>query len=461
MSGPLKDERLDAVAEHHNVAQFVSFGPGDDPRVRHRRLRGDPPTAAPGADVPTAVTALLARAPGGVNVRTFRPEHPKGNPFDYGLTTAGDAVALVRRRAAAGFHVIVNETLDVHDGGVSGVLLDDVAELVPGDTPRGVERPGAAALPRELAERLLAVVYGAEPDWPAGPGRRVEVSVHPVPVGYRGGRSVVWEVEDVAGGRTFVGTVTWPNALSRLVGDKAFGLLVAHLLGQRVPATLVLPRDLPPFRFGEPTASGRSWTRTAPREPAAGRHPTLPRWTDPFRLMSEADPAGEHLASLLVQDGVAARHSGAAAYDPATGTDVVEAVPGSGDAFMLGRRRPTDPPVGVGQRVHAALEGLAATLGGVRLEWADDGERLWVLQLHRTRAAMAPGVFNAGEPAAGWLRFTPSEGLGSLRDLLVRAHAEGRGVLVTEPVGVTSHVGDLIRAAGVPGRLASGPSRGT
>jgi hypothetical protein len=77
-----------------------------------------------------------------------------------------------------------------------------------------------------------------------------------------------------------------------------------------------------------------------------------------------------------------------------------------------------------------------------------------VLQLHRTRAAMAPGVFNAGEPAAGWLRFTPSEGLGSLRDLLVRAHAEGRGVLVTEPVGVTSHVGDLIRAAGVPGRLA-------
>jgi hypothetical protein len=28
---------------------------------------------------------------------------------------------------------------------------------------------------------------------------------------------------------------------------------------------------------------------------------------------------------------------------------------------------------------------------------------------------MAPGVFNAGEPAAGWLRFAPSEGLGSLR----------------------------------------------
>ena len=457
MSDALKDDRLDAVAEHHNVAQFVSFGPGADPRVRHRRLRGDPPTAAPGADVPTAVTALLARAPGGVNVRTFRPDHPKGNPFDYGLTTADDAVALVRRRAAEGFHVIVNETLDVHDGGVSGVLLGDVAELVPGDTPRGVERPGAATLPRPLAERLLAIVYGAEPDWPAGPGRRVEVSVHPGRVGYRGGRTVVWEVEDVAGGHTVAGSVTWPNALSRLLGDKAFGLLVADLLGERVPATLVLPRDLPPFRFGEPTDGerpGRVWTRTAPREPDAGRHPTLSRWTDPFRLMAEADPAGDHLASLLVQDGVAARHSGAAAYDPATGTDVVESVPGTGDAFMLGRRRPTDPPVDVGRRVREALRRLAGALGGVRLEWADDGDRLWVLQLHRTRAAMAPGVFNAGEPAAGWLRFTPSDGLGSLRDLLVRAHAEGRGVLVTEPVGVTSHVGDLIRAAGVPGRLA-------
>ena len=72
---PLKDDRLDAVAEHHNVAQFVSFGPGADPRVRHRRLRGDPPDPAPGADAAAAVTALLARAPGGANVRTFRPDH--------------------------------------------------------------------------------------------------------------------------------------------------------------------------------------------------------------------------------------------------------------------------------------------------------------------------------------------------------------------------------------------------
>jgi hypothetical protein len=453
---PLKDDRLDAVAEHHNVAQFVSFGPGADPRERHRRLRGDPAAVAPagpGGAVEDAVAELLARAPDGVNVRTFRPDHPKGNPFDYGLTQADDVVALVRSRAAAGYHVVVNETLDVDDGGVSGVLLGDVAELVPGDTPRGVERAGAAALPRELAERLLEIVYGVAPDWPSGAGRRVELSVHPGPVGYRSRRGVVWEVEDVAGGRP-AAAITWPNAFSRLIGDKVFGLLVAHLLGRPVPAALVVPRSLPPFRFGEPTASGQVWTRTAPREPDAGRYPTLPGWTDPFGLMAEVDPAGEHLASLLVQDGVAARHSGAAAYDPPAGTDVVEAVTGAGDEFMLGRRRAEATPPDVAGRVREALESLASALGGVRIEWADDGERLWVLQLHRTRSAMAPGVFNAGEPAAGWLPFAPSAGLGDLRDLLVRAHAEGRGVLVTEPVGVTSHVGDLIRAAGVPGRLA-------
>ena len=457
---PLKDDRLDEIAERFNVAQFVSFGPGPDPRVRHHRLRGG--ALAAGVDAVTAVAALLARAPDGVNVRTFRPDQPKGNPFDYGLRTLADAVALVRRRAAEGYHAIVNETLDVDDGGVSGVLLGGVAELAPGDTPRAVERPGVAALPRPMAERLVEVVYGFRPRWPDDTRSRVELSVHPVPVGHRAERGVIWEVEDVVTGRPATpvwgsvgGTgIAWPNRLSRMLGDKAFGLLVAHLLGHRVPSSLVVARAVAPFRFGEPTGSGRVWTRTCPREPDAGRYPTLPRWSDPFRLMQAGDPAGEHLASLLVQDGVDARHSGAAAYDDATGASVVEAVAGAGDAFMLGRAAAAPPPAEVAARVRAELATLAGALGGgVRLEWADDGEALWLLQLHRTRAAMAPGVFNAGDPPGGWLPFAPADGLDVLRALLVRATAEGKGVLVTAPVGVTSHVGDLIRAAGVPGRL--------
>jgi hypothetical protein len=450
---PLKDDRLDAVAERFNVAQFVSFGPGADPRVRHRRLRGDPAEPAAGADAGAAVAALLERAPGGVNVRTFRPDHPQGNPFDSGLPDAAAAVALVRRRAAEGYHVIVNETLDVDDGGVSGVLLGGVAELAPGDTPRAVERPGVAALPRPLAEGLVSAVYGFRPDWPDDATRRVEVSVHPAPVGYRDERGVVWEVAEVAAGRRPETAIAWPNRLSRMLGDKTFGLLVAHLLGHPVPSALVLARAVTPFRFGTPTGTGRIWSRTAPREPDAGRYPTLPGHTDPFRLLAEADPDGDTIAAVLVQDAVAARHSGAAALAADTGAVVVEAVPGEGDAFMLGRATAVPPPADVAARVRATLTGLATVLGGVRIEWADDGERLWVLQLHRTRAAMAPGVFNGGEPAAGWLRFAPADGLDRLRPLLVRARAEGMGVLVTAPVGVTSHVGDLIRAAGVPGRL--------
>jgi hypothetical protein len=88
------------------------------------------------------------------------------------------------------------------------------------------------------------------------------------------------------------------------------------------------------------------------------------------------------------------------------------------------------------------------------VEWADDGERVWVLQLHRSRTAMAPGIFRAGDPAGGWLEFAPADGLDTLRRLVARAGAEGKGVLVTSPVGVTSHIGDVIRAAEVPGRLA-------
>jgi hypothetical protein len=460
---PLKDERLDALAERWNVAQFASFGPGAEPLLRHRRLRGDPALPA-GTGLEAALDALLARAPDGVNVRTFRADHPHGNPFDYGLRTAGDAAALVRRRAAEGYHAIVNETLDVDDGGVSGVLLAGVAEFAPGDTPRAVERPGVAALPRPLAGRLFLTVYGVRPDWPDDAERRVEFSIHPAPVGYWDDRGVLWDVEDVATGLTpqmNAAPVAWPHRFSRMVGDKAFGLLIADLLEQRVPSSLVIGRSVAPFRFGQPTGSGRLWTRACPREPDAGRFPTLPGWTDPFRLLAAADPDGRHLAAILVQEGVAARHSGAAAYDPATGTDVVEAVTGIGDDFMLGRAPGGPPPPDVAGRIRTSLAELADVLGGVRVEWADDGERLWLLQLHRTRAAMAPGVLNAGDPAAGWLEFAPADGLDALRPLLARARAEGKGVLVTAPVGVTSHVGDLIRAAGVPGRLAVPDAPGT
>ena len=51
------------------------------------------------------------------------------------------------RLAGEGYLTIVNETIDIHDGGISGVALAGIVEFAPDDTPRAVEQPGVAALP--------------------------------------------------------------------------------------------------------------------------------------------------------------------------------------------------------------------------------------------------------------------------------------------------------------------------
>jgi hypothetical protein len=56
----------------------------------------------------------------------------------------------------------------------------------------------------------------------------------------------------------------WPNKFSRLIGDKAFGLLMADRMGVPVPRTLVIPRRVAPFAFGRETGSTEVWTPRAP-----------------------------------------------------------------------------------------------------------------------------------------------------------------------------------------------------
>src|SRR5215472_10474041 len=135
-----KDEILDQISEVANVAQFVSFSPSGT--QRYCRVRGCAPNHQFGS-LDAAVSALLEAAPdNSVNVRSFEPENPKSREFIYGLLQTADVVAAVRRLGSEGLHTIVNETIDVHDGGVSGVALGDLLEFAPGDTPRCVEKTG-------------------------------------------------------------------------------------------------------------------------------------------------------------------------------------------------------------------------------------------------------------------------------------------------------------------------------
>lgn len=446
-----KDERLVELSERFNIAQFVSFSAGPDPNVRYSRIHGYAPDEK-FRDPRAAIKTLLYASAGSVNVRSFRAGQDKGNPFEYGLSTIEQVLSTVRSLAADGYSTIVNETIDTHDGGVSGVVLGGIMEFVPLDTPRGVEKPGTVSVPYRLGLDILSTVYGFRPEVFEADDARIEFSVHPMRVGYRHSHTLLWEIE--RGTRVELSaTIFWPNRFSRFIGDKAFGLLVAHLLELPVPATTVIARTVAPFRFGQPTGTAEFWMRTSPTEQKPGHFTTKFGWQDPYAIMAKEDPHSSAIASVLAQEGVDVAYSGASLPGVGGEPDHVEGVAGRGDSFMLGERHPEPLPVQVIDDVRELAARARRVLGPVRLEFAHDGQQAWVVQLHISADQYRPGVISPGTPENGWLDFDPALGLEGLNDLIIRARKERKGVSVVAPVGVTSHVGDLLRKAGVPAQL--------
>ncbi|HET7464441.1 MAG TPA: hypothetical protein VFJ82_24490 [Longimicrobium sp.] len=447
-TGHHKDEILDRLAASANVAQFVSFDPSLAQRFAW--IHGHEPNAR-FASVEEAVAAILAASPErSVNVRSFEPFDPKSREFIYGLTDVATVVENLRRLSAQGLYTIVNETVDVNDGGVSGVAHGAVLEFAPGDTPRAVEKPGTAALERAMAMRAFETVYGFRPALPANPELRVEFSIHPLRRGYRHDHTIVWEEEHLSGGPAAAHT-TWPNLFSRMLGDKAFGLLVAWLTGLPVPQTTVFPRRLAAFAFGEPTGIAEPWLRTCPTEQMPGKFTTVRGWTDPYALMQREDPDGTAIASILSQRGVDARFSGALISQP-DGSVRVEGVSGFGDPFMLGEAAPEALPASVDADVRALYERAHAALGPVRFEWVHDGARAWIVQLHRGASVSQGRTIFPGE-AERWHRLETSRGIGALRELIAGLNGGADGVVLVGRVGVTSHFGDLLRRARIPARI--------
>lgn len=445
-----KDEVLDRLAAERNVAQFVSFGPGPDPLVRYSRMHGYSPNH-PFTSTAEAVEALLTASPDhSVNVRSFAPEQPKSHEFIYGIQSVEDTLTAVRRIVAGGLHTIVNETIDVKDGGVSGVAYACVLEFAPGDTPRCVEKPGTVTLPFAAGIRLLEIVYGFKPSLDDSPDTRVEFSLHPLPRGHRDDHTVIWEVEHLPT-PPLKAEIQWPNHFSRFLGDKAFGLLVADVLGLPVPAAVVIGRHVAPFRFGLSTGTGEYWIRTCPSEQLPGRFTTRRGWIDPFALMAAEDPDGGLITSVLAQEGVKAAYSGALIAS-ANGEIAVEGVKGSGEAFMQG----TAPPEALPQEAVAAVLALHAraseVLGPIRMEWVYDGKSAWVVQLHRGAVPSVGQILFPGR-AHFYHRFDVVQGLEALRSLVQEVRGTGEGISLVGGVGVTSHFGDVLRLARIPSRV--------
>lgn len=446
-----KDEALDRLARAGNVAQFVAYRPGEGGTLEQStsRVAGRTPNSQFGDVREAAATLLETSGESAVNVRSYMPDDPRSREFVYGIRSVEEAVGHLQRLRAEGLHLILNETVDVSDGGVSGVVQGGVVEFAPDDTPRAVEKPGTASLPRSMGLQMLAVVYGFAPELPGKLEDRVEFSIHPLPRGWRGTNTLLWEIEEGAGDRA-PAPPFWPNRFSRHVGDKVYGLMIAEALGAQVPRTTVIGRRVAPFSFGRPIGATGTWLRTAPSEPEPGYFTTVKGWRDPFALLASEDPE-QKVMSLLAQAAVPAAWSGAAIVG-AGGRLIIEGKSGEGDTLMLGDAAPERLPGGVLADVETIHRQLSATLGPVRIEWVHDGTTAWVVQLHVGATGTSATDIVEGD-AAQWFAFDTSSGLASLRELL-RTVPAGAGVELKGRIGLTSHFADVLRRWGGPSRIA-------
>ncbi|PZV37090.1 hypothetical protein B5V02_18450 [Mesorhizobium kowhaii] len=445
-----KDRSLDRLAQTGNVAQFVSFSlEGGRARQDFSRVAGHTPND-PFLSERMALETLLRLSPDeSINLRSFSPDDPRSREFIYGIKNLEDAVCALKRLLESGLFVIANETVDVRDGGVSGVSQGGVLEFAPDDTPRCVEKDGVASLPIAWGLSILETVYGFRPDLGPTEGVRLEFSVHPKPCGWRQTHTLLWEHEAIGPENHRPGW-TWPNNFSRHIGDKAFGLLMSHAIGLPTPKTTVIPRRVAPFTFGSPTGSKEVWTRTCPREPEPGLYTTVKGWIDPFSLLAREDSGGGAISSVLCQAAVPAKFSGAVIVT-IDGALIVEGRQGEGDLLMLGVNPPELLPATIIADVHAAHHRLDSALGPVRFEWVHDGDRVWIVQLHLGATHSTSKILVPGD-ADDWVRFEVAEGLEKLR-AKIRALPDATGLKLIGNVGLTSHIADVVRKAGRPARI--------
>ena len=446
----LKDETVERLAMIGNVAQFASFAPDQNLSQRFSRVAGFNPNHS-FASPQKAIESLLANSPEGtVNVRSFLPGKQKGEPLLYGIDNVEKVLEILKKKAAENKYTIVNETIDIHDGGVSGVAIGHVLEFSPADTPKCVDKPGVCRLPRDIGLNLLEKVYGFRPILNFPFSYRVEFSIHPKKRGIRHGHTITWEMEEV-NAPSNVPEIQWPNNFSRMLGDKVYGLLIADCLGLPVPQTTVITRHIAPFTFGIKTGTSETWLRTCPAVRAPGRFPTYFGWRDPFELIAQ-QPL---IASVLAQEAIHPEYSGSLVPGQPDGTEpLIEGVRGMGDAFMVGEASPQELPGEVTKTVRELYLAAFHLLGPLEMEWVYDGKKAWVVQLHKSRVSSSAEVIYPGEPGT-FVRFNVGDGLEALREsiALIKGQTPGVGIILVGDIGITSHFGDILRKAEIPSRV--------
>lgn len=464
----LKDTVLDSLPVLSNVAQFVSFAPNGN--IRYNRIRGYKPNydfSREGNDVVNVIIDKLFKTSscGALNIRTFRDKESKSGPFLYEIRSKESLKLAISNFQVRGYYVIVHETIDVNDGGISGVCMGGMMEFSPGKTPRCVEGPDVCRLPIDIGFRLLEMVYGFQPYFglsEINKEDRIEFSIHPKKLGYLNNQTIVWEIESNVGSDLKMSRkdITWPNAFSKMLGDKVYGLLIANLFGFLVPETTVINRYVAPFIFGRDTNTREHWIRSCPRIPEPGYYPTEFGWTDPFKMMNFCDKNEDvsSVESIVSQKAINAVYSGSASI---SGVDIiVEGVAGRGDQFMVGKDPSIYLPKPVSEFVESIMTQLECILGNVSIEWVYGHGYVWIVQLHKLKSSgFSNGDVIVPGNVSSYLEFDVSLGLDKLRECISnmsKVYNKDKGICLMGDIGILSHFGDLLRKSKIPSKIIRG-----
>lgn len=461
----MKDEKLDYLITNNiaNIAQFVSFEPNLNLKVKYIHINDfDKENELSNRKI---IEKLIFSAPSkSVNIRSFSRKTMKGNKlvFNKGIDDIDEILEAIKENSLDNKYSIVNENIDINDCGVSGVVLGDVIEFSPEDTPKCVEKEGVCSLPREIGFKILRNVYGFSPDINFDHNYRVEFSIHPIRQGVKKQHTIIWEYEYYRK-VNYQRKISWPNNFSRFIGDKVFGLMIADSLGIKVPKTTVISRKIAPFTFGTATGLNEKWIRTCPIKKEPGKFYTGSSWVDPFILMPEEEAKGSNeinIASIISQDAVEAIYSGASFVTECENSDIIEGVSGNGDKFMVGQQNKVELPIEVIQAVRSLnnrIRSYHKELGNVSLEWVYDGNIAWLVQLNQLKNGEKlnnsdSNIIVHGSPLY-YEKVFVKNGLDSLRNKIDLLKDKNIGIELIGNIGVTSHFGDLLRLANIPSIL--------
>ena len=114
----MKDKVLDKIyLTNNNIAQYISFKPNRE-KPNYIHIKNYTPENSTNKDI--ILNLINSSKSKSVNIRSFSPERMKGNKliFNKKKSDIYDILNIVEQNKQKGFYSIINENIDINDGGV-------------------------------------------------------------------------------------------------------------------------------------------------------------------------------------------------------------------------------------------------------------------------------------------------------------------------------------------------------